>query len=147
MRRRLTSEFDRVSFERVGVLRGEFVAHPGGLILVDRAGACISVNFPNEASVVGQMPFESANRPELWDEAQLIRDNWDSLPLIENGAVFSHIYYNNYYHFCFEFLQKFRLIEPFGVKSVVMPLMPPPMYGGRAYRELIARALGDHRMV
>jgi hypothetical protein len=147
MRLRLTSEFDRVSFERVGVLRGEFVVLPEGLILVDRAGAYVSVNFPNEASAVARMPFESANRPKLWDEVQVMRDNWDALPLVENGTVFSHIYYDNYYHFCFEFLQKFRLIEPFGVKTVVMPLMPSPIYGGRAFRELIARALGDHRMI
>jgi len=144
MRHRLTSEFDRVSFERVGVLRGEFAVLPEGLLLVDRAGAYVSVNFPNEASVVGQMPFESANRRELWDEVQLIRDNWDALPLIENGAVFSHIYYNNYYHFCFELLQKFRLIEPLGVKTVVIP---PLIYGGRVYRELIVQALGDRVVV
>lgn len=144
MRRRLTSEFDRVSFERVGVLKGEFVALPEGLILVDRAGAYLSVNFPNESSVVGQMPFESANRRELWDELQLIIDNWEALPLVENGTVFSHIYYNNYYHFCFEFLQKFRLIEPLGVTTVVMP---PSIYGGRVYGELIARALGDRVVV
>ena len=144
MRHRLTAEFDRVSFERVGVLRGEFVVLPEGLLLIDRAGACISVNFPNEASVVAQMPFESANRRELWDEVQLMRENWDALPLIENGAIFSHIYYNNYYHFSFELLQKFRLLEGLGVKTVVMP---PMIYGGGVYRELIGRALGERMLV
>lgn len=145
MRLRLTSEFDRVCFERVGVLRGEFAVLPDGLVLMDREGARLSVNFPNEASVVGQMPFESVNRRELWDEAQLMRDNWDAFPLVEGGAIFSHIYYNNYYHFSFEFLQKFRLIEPFGVQTVVMP---PSIYqGGGVYRELIARALGERMLV
>jgi hypothetical protein len=144
MRHRLTSEFDRVNFERVGVLRGEFVVLPRGLALVDRAGAYISVNFPNETSAIARMPYEDANRRGLWDEMKLVRDNWDAAPLVENGALFSHIYHNNYYHFCFEFLQKFRLIEPLGVRSIVMP---PSIYGGRVYHELIVRALGGRRVV
>lgn len=144
MRLRLMSEFDHVYFDRVGRLEGEFVSTDTGLLLLDRAGVCLQTNFPIGSSMAASIPFGEANQPGLWDHAQSLRDRWDDLPLIENAAVFSHIYYSNYYHFCFEFLQKFRLIEPFDIKVVVMP---SPIYRQGVFREMISRVLGDRLLL
>lgn len=144
MRHRLMSEFDRVCFDRVGRLEGEFVSNESGLLLMDRAGAYLQANFPVGSSMAATMPFTDANQPALWDHAQSLRDRWEELPLVENAAVFSHIYYSNYYHFCFEFLQKFRMIEPFDVKVVVMPA---PIYRQGVFREMISRVLGDRLLL
>ncbi|HJV40419.1 glycosyltransferase family 61 protein [Caulobacter sp.] len=144
MRNRLMSEFDHVYFDRVGRLEGEFVSNDTGLLLLDRAGACLQANFPPGSSMAATMPFSEANQPGLWDHAQSLREGWDELPLIENAAVFSHIYYSNYYHFCFEFMQKFRLIEPFDIKVVIMPA---PIYRQGVFREMISRVLGDRLLL
>jgi hypothetical protein len=143
-RLRLMSEFDHIHVERVGRLEGEFVSSETGLVLMDRAGACLQANFPVGSSSAAIMPFAEANQPELWDHAQWLRDNWDTLPLIENAAVFSHIYCSNYYHFCFEFLQKFRLIEDFDIRVVVMP---SPIYRDGVFREMVSKVLGDRLLL
>lgn len=144
MRHRLMSEFDHVHFDRVGRLEGEFVSSDTGLLLFDRAGACLQANFPGGSSMAATLPFAEANQPALWDHAQSLRDCWDTLPLIENAAVFSHIYSANYYHFCFEFLQKFRLIEGYDIRVVVMP---SPIYRDGVFREMISQALGDRLLL
>lgn len=144
MRHRLMAEFDHVHHDRVGRLEGEFVSSDTGLLLFDRAGACLQANFPPGSSMAATIPFAEANNPALWDHTQSIRDHWDTLPLIENAAVFSHIYCGNYYHFCFELLQKFRLIEDFDIQVVVMP---SPIYQDGVFREMISRALGDRLLL
>ena len=135
---RLLSESDRVTFDRVGILRGDFVPLDDGLMLIDREGSYLMVNFPAEPHV-GYVPYAKANRRDVWDYAQSVRDVWDQIPVVENAAIFGHAYFENYYHFCLEFLQKFRLIEPFNVTSIAMP---SKIYEGGVYRELIERALG-----
>lgn len=143
---RLTSEFDQVYVDRVGVLRGEFVALENGLILVDRAGRYLTANFPTGGvSNIAPMPFELINQPMVWQYVQSVRDHWDQIPLVENGAVFSHVFWNNYYHFSFEFLQKFRMIEGFDVQHVAAP---ERIYeGGGARNDLISRALGARKLL
>lgn len=121
MRQRLLSEYDRVLFERVGVLQGEYGVSADGLQLFDRGGACISVNFPNEFSAVARMPFDNANDPVLRVNRQELYSDWDQVPLVERAAVFSSIYHNNYYHFSFELVQKFRLLRQFDVENVFLP--------------------------
>ncbi|MBV9511274.1 MAG: glycosyltransferase family 61 protein [Caulobacteraceae bacterium] len=140
---RLLSESDRVNFDRVGILQGDFVPLDDGLMLIDREGGYLMVNFPAEPNV-GYVPYNKANRRDVWDYAQSVRDVWDQIPVIENAAIFSHAYATNYYHFCLEFLQKFRLIEPFDVTTIAMPSM---IYEGGVYRELIERVLGRRIVV
>ncbi|HEY3798227.1 MAG TPA: glycosyltransferase family 61 protein [Caulobacteraceae bacterium] len=145
MKLRLMSEFDRVTFERIGVLRGEFLALTNGLLLCDRAGAVISINLPFEASATARIPYEYANGSDMWDFMEGARRDWELFPLVENAAVVSHIYHNNYYHFSFEFLQKFRLFNGFGGAESV--LIPPQILEGLVYRELIAAALGPRMAI
>lgn len=144
MRHRLMSEFDHVHFDRVGRLDGEFVSSSTGLLLFDRAGACLQANFPGGSSMAATLTFSEANSPALWDYRQSLRDDWETLPLIENAAVFSHIYSNNYYHFSFELLQKFRLIQDHDIRVVVMP---SPIYHNGVFREMISQALGDRLLL
>jgi len=144
MRRRLMSEYERVAFERVGLLSGEYLVSEDGLFLYDRTGACISVNFPNEAAAVARMPYEQINAPEGWTLREQLFERWDALPLVEIAAVFSHIYHTNYYHFSFEAAAKFRLLEGLGVTTV---LMPEALVSRPFQRDLVSRALGERVVI
>lgn len=144
MRQRLLSEYDRVLFERVGVLRGEYGVSGDGLLLFDRGGTCISVNFPNEASAVAHMPFESANAPELRANRQEVYADWEQVPLVERATIASNIYHNNYYHFSFELIQKFRLLRQFEVETV---LAPSEIISLPFQRELVQRAIGERQLL
>lgn len=137
---RLIADFDRMMFERVGIMMGEYIALDEGLFLMDRQGTCISINFPWDSALLAQMPYLTVNQPNFWIHRQSLIDNWDAIPKIENGTVFSHIYFSNYYHFTFELLQSARLMAGYGVDKVIMP---PPILEQLFQRDLMARALGE----
>ena len=143
LRYRLTSEWDRVNSDRAGVLQGDFVPLENGLMLLDNAGAYITVNIPTEPHIA-DLSFKQANDPNLWSYAQSVRDHWDELPIIENGAIFSHIYHKNYYHFSMELLQKFRLSEALNVTTIAVP---PKTLETRISREMMSRALGERTLI
>ena len=143
MKNRLLVDFERIQVERSGLLLGEYVALEDGLLLIDRKGNPISINFP-EAFLTSQMVFNATNTRDFWLRRQFLLDNWDSLPLIRNGAVFSHIYHNNYYHFTFEFMQNFRLLSSYPVGDVVIPRSILKL---NFQLDMIGRALGDRRVV
>jgi len=144
LKQRLLSEYDHIAYETVGVLRGEYGVSGNGLMLVDRGGACISINFPNELSALGSRPYEEANDHQLRINRSEVYGDWESVPLIENAAVFSHIYHSNYYHYSFEFVQKFRFLQAFDVENVLMPLEATD---APFKRDLIGRAIGDRKLL
>jgi hypothetical protein len=141
LRQRLLSEYNRVAYEVVGILQGDYGVGGNGMMLYDRGGACISINFPIESSALSRMPYEQANDDLLrLNRAQLYED-WDNVPVIQNAAIFSSIYHTNYYHYTFEFLQKFRLIRDLDVQNV---LLPAEALDAPFKRDLVTRAAG-HR--
>jgi hypothetical protein len=143
LKNRLLADFERCNVERSGLLLGEYVALEDGLFLIDRKGNPISINFP-EAFLTSRRVFDAANTAAFWELRKSLLENWNSLPLIPRGAVFSHIYHNNYYHFTFEFMQNFRLLAAYDVSTVIMP---SAILQHNFQRDMIGRALGDRRVI
>lgn len=144
LQQRLLSEYARISYEIVGVLKGEYAVAANGLMLFDRGGACISINFPNELNALGQMPYEQANDPYLRENREHLYAAWDNVPIVEKSAIFSHIYHSNYYHYTFEFAQKFRILRDFDVDII---LLPDEMLNAPFKRDLVGRSLGGRSLL
>lgn len=141
---RLMTDFDHIRFERSGIMLGEYIALEDGLFLMDREGTCISINFPWDSALVAGTPYATVNNPAFWDRRQMLLDTWDTIPVVDNASVFSHIYHNNYYHFTFEFLQNVRLIPSFDVDKVIIP---PMILGLGFQRDLLSRTLGSRNVI
>lgn len=143
LRERLLSEYNRVAYEIVGVLKGDYGVSGNGLMLFDRGGACISINFPNELSAVGAMPYEHANDHNLRLNRSMNYGDWESVAVVDNATVVSNIYHSNYYHYSFEIVQKFRILSEFDVQNVFMPneLLNAPFKN-----DLLNRAVGPRRL-
>lgn len=143
LRDRLLSEYNRVAYEVVGVLKGDYGVSGNGLMLFDQGGACISINFPNELSALGAMPYEQANDHYLRMNRSEVYGDWDGVPVCRNATIVSNIYHSNYYHFSFEVVQKFRLLGEFDVETVFLPneLLDTPFKS-----DLVHRAVGPRRL-
>jgi hypothetical protein len=141
---RLLEDFERVRFERSGIVVGEYMAMSDGLILMDRKGNCFSINFPNDYSLMAGRPFTEVNTLQFWDHRQWLLDNWNLLPIVENGTIWSHIYHNNYYHFSFEFIQKARLTREYDIDKIVMP---SEILRLLFQRDLLSRAIGGTTVI
>ena len=143
LKNRLLVEFERLPTERSGIMLGEYVALETGFYLIDRKGNPISINFP-DGCATARILYDGVNTREFWNLRQSLLETWDSIPLIDNGAMFSHVYHNNYYHFTFEFMQNFRLLTPYTVSEVVIPRA---LLALNFQRDLISRALGSRKVV
>ncbi len=141
---RLFAEFDRMQFERCGKLLGEYYATSHGLILIGEAGNCFTINFPWDSSMLSRFPFAEVNTPQFWEQREKLLANWQNVPFVENCTIWSHIYYDNYYHFTFELLQKARLAENSGANLV---LIPEALLLCRFQRDLLSKILGDTKII
>lgn len=143
LNQRLLSEYDRVAHDIVGVLKGEYAVAGDGVMLFDRRGACLSINFPLGASATANMPYLRANDPELRENREELYSAWDDVPLVERAAVISHIYHRNYFHFSLELIQKIRLMQDFDVDTI---LLPSEMVDAPFKTDLIGRAMGGRKL-
>ncbi len=144
LHQRLIADFDRIMFERSGLMLGEYIVLEDGLFLMDRNGTCVSINFPWDSALLARMPYVAVNDPPFWDYRQSLLDNWEAIPCVDKATVFSHVYHSNYYHFTFELLQSARLIQGFDVERVIIP---PPILGQPFQRDLLSRALGSRSII
>ena len=122
---------------------GEYVAMEDGLLLIDRRGNTISINLP-EGFITARTVFDSVNTREFWERRQSLLENWDSMPLVEDAAVFSHVYHNNYYHFTFEFMQNIRLLAAYEASHVIIPRAILRL---KFQLDLARRGLGDRKVI
>jgi capsular polysaccharide biosynthesis protein len=121
------------------MLKGDYGVSGDGLMLHDRGGACISINFP-DGSFPAYTPYDQANDHALRTNRSELYEDWDAVPLVHNAAVFSNLYHSNYYHYSFETVQKFRLLRDFDVQTVILPHVALDM---PFKLDLVRRAMGD----
>lgn len=138
MHNRLLEDFERVRFERVGMMLGDYVVLKGGRYIMDRKGNCFSINLATDESMLAGRPFEELNSRDVWDFRQFLLDNWDKVPALEKSTIWHHIYCDNYYHFTFEFIQKARLTSSFDIAHIIMP---PENNRLQFQRDLISKTL------
>ena len=119
-RDRILDYFEEMSVERVGILRGEYLLHPGGMLLADRKGvttsACISLENHQTAQA---MVVESAN-PLFRLKIDELLEEWDRLPFADNLPVLCDPYSHQYYHFSLELVPRIRFFAQHRGATFVM---------------------------
>lgn len=103
--------FTDTLYDRMGVLRGEYVITDSGQLLITREGEIVS-GMDNQqdthcARNTDQYAMELVNSP---DHAYLV-EHFDTFPLIERTPVLTHPYGINYFHFTLELMPMFRYFE------------------------------------
>jgi capsular polysaccharide biosynthesis protein len=126
-----------MTFERRGVLEGEYALICDGNLLVARDGTII------RAASAWEEPFSTRNIDELRATTEFttaihnILLAWDRTPLVESPAILSGILLENYFHFSLEITPRLRHVPAATREKVVI--------GDRALRlpfqtSLLARA-------
>jgi hypothetical protein len=107
IRARLLDYFQEASFERMGVLHGEYLVHPAGILLVDREGlvtaACVSLENP----FISQWLNDGAAQFEAEPFRNLMQ-YWDGIAYGVNYAMLADAYEANYFHFSLEMTPRVR---------------------------------------
>ena len=115
----LRSELDMVVFQRHGILRGEYVVHPGGTVLFNRRGDCIVANAASDHFRFAAMLGDMVSRID--EDRDTALQLWDHFHVDRGSAVMSSAYSRNYYHFTFDFAAAFSFLAAYGVQRVIMP--------------------------
>lgn len=99
--------FDEVSYERAGILPGEY-AMLNELILIRRDGFCIKSNVAWEEGWASRAVDDYCNSPFFAEQCAKVLEMWDNWPLAESMPLISTPYPMNYYHWTFEAVTKQR---------------------------------------
>jgi hypothetical protein len=119
-RRRLLAYFDTLTFERVGVLQGEYALICDCNLLVTRDGMVI------KATSAWEDPVSSRRIDELCSTSLFISaiDNilafWDQLPAVDSPAILSDVFLDNYFHFSLEMAPRIRHVPVAARDKVVI---------------------------
>ena len=111
--------FDAVTYERVGVLRGEYVLFQHGMALMDRNGQLILIGSASDDAFV--VRFEE--RMSVIDASMKtnLLERWDQLSLRHDVIVHSDRFGSNYWHLTTESMPRARLYESYGADHIVVP--------------------------
>ena len=108
----LTAEFDRVTFERAGLMRGEYGLPREGMALIAPDGTFTKINIACEDIVGDHMLNYVLTTPDMMAIRQQILDHWSELPVFEDVGIVSDIFSGNYYHSTLEMMPRLRLLLP-----------------------------------
>lgn len=133
--------FEEVGFERVGTLRGEYVAANVGL-LVRRDGMLIKMNIAAEEPWASRKIDELCTSAELAAQVKLLQKNWDRLPVIEDAPLLSHPYHDNYFHWSLEVIPNLRFFAEAKAVAVCEPCLHRTFQ-----RNLLGHTAGQNRMI
>lgn len=120
LRAELLSYFERVSFERAGVLTGEYALFVGAEALMCKDGTLLKPN------VACENRWANAALDDLYHSAEFVKlgceimEGWNSWPVFRNVAILSDAHRTNYYHFSLETLPRLRFF-PARYDKVIVP--------------------------
>jgi len=140
-RRRVVMEyFEEVTFQRAGILEGEYVAANIG-VLVRRDGMLIKMNMLAEEPWASRKMDELCASPQLQANIKLLQKAWDRLPVVEDLPLLSHPYHDNYFHWSLEVVPNLRFFSGDGPIAVCEPCLHRSFQ-----RDLLARAAGGRKV-
>jgi len=130
--------FDRTTYERMGVLHGDYVL-VNGAVLIAQDGTVIKANLAWEEEWRTNQIFDEFCASESFVTFQRdIASIWDELILVEKPIVLSHCYSHNYFHWSLEAVTRNR----FFVGYEDRPLIIQPEVMQRMFqRDLLSRTL------
>jgi hypothetical protein len=135
--------FDEMSVERVGILHGEYVVHPCGVVMADRWGVLTDVCMSLEDSWFAQHLANEQTQPEMAGQIRSLVANWDQLPVVVDPPVLCDPYRRNYFHFSLEMMPRRRYFAD-GEAAVIMS---PDSLELPFQRELTVRCLTGRRVL
>lgn len=135
----LTEYFRRPVFERLGVLRGEYVLI-NGQMLIRRDGTCIKANMALEEIHASERAEKYSTSDEFLSIKAQVLNSWDQIMTFENLPVLSHPYPQNYFHWTCETVTKMRFLNTLPQSEVLV--MEKDL--ARVFqRDLLARTIGS----
>ncbi len=102
------SYFEFESYERVGILEGEYALILEGSILVTRRGAVFSAVSDSNDVGSSQLINRTCASASFASAIENILEVWDRLPVVESPALLSDLYLTNYFHFSLEMVPRIR---------------------------------------
>jgi hypothetical protein len=81
--------FNEMSVERVGVLHGEYVVHPCGVVVADRSGVLTDVCMSLEDSWFARHLANEQTQPEMAGQIRSLVANRDQLPVVVDRRCFA----------------------------------------------------------
>lgn len=142
IRSTLLETFSMVTFQRHGILHGEYVLHPNGTVLFDRRGDMIIVNSYPENHLMAHHLIDLVNN--IGEDREAALELWNDIRLVERPAVAGSTFSRNYYHFTLDMVAGFRFLEFYDAETIVMPTH---CMARRFQGDLIARTIGSRRVV
>ena len=121
LRDTVISYFDWTSFERAGVLHGEYMLDYLGIGLARRDGVAFKINVSWEDSWASQLSETQYRSPEFAFIKNSYKEYWNNTPVVENPLIISHPYGGNYFHFTTELMPKMRFFSPVRSRNLILP--------------------------
>ena len=121
LRERVLSYFDWTTFERAGVLHGEYMLDYMGIGLTSRNGVSFKINVAWEDSWASQLSEKEYRSEEFAFIKKGYIGYWGNAPIIESPLIISHPYGGNYFHFSMELMPKMRFFPAARSLNLVMP--------------------------
>jgi len=107
-RRQLNAYFDVTTFERVGILEGEYALICDGNLLVSRDGTVIRAASAWEEPASTRAINDLCSTHVFIEAVENIITYWDRLPVIDAPAILSDPFLDNYFHFSLEMTPRIR---------------------------------------
>ena len=135
--------FGEVSFQRVGVLCGEYVLLDQ-LILLRRDGMLIKINVSWEEAWVSKTLDAHCASDFLLRRRDECLAKWDQLPSARNLPVMSGSYLANYFHWTLDFIPKRRLYNNAPGNKIIIP---QSILKRRFQIDLLAKTMGNKEVI
>ncbi|MFE1600895.1 glycosyltransferase 61 family protein [Methylobacterium sp. ID0610] len=103
---------EKVTFERVGIMRGEYVLLMDAEALLLPDGTCIKINVACEDQWADQALNEILRSSVFSAARAQIAQHWHALPVHDNLGILSDANNANYYHASLEMIPRIRFLAP-----------------------------------
>jgi len=113
--------FTDTVYDRMGVLRGEYIITDSGQLLITREGEIISgMDNQQDTHCARNTDQYAMDMVHSTDHAYLV-EHFDQFPLVERTPVLTHPYGINYFHFTLELMPMMRYFEDPIFTGFMMP--------------------------
>jgi len=119
IRRAIANHFNSTHQEMAGVVTGEYIVFPNCQIMVDRDGLCSVLNSRQHLWAALNVD-EYCSSENFFNELEDVLRMWDCHPVIEQSAILSDPYSENYYHWSLEMIPRIRLLDKRRVRRIVV---------------------------
>lgn len=137
----ILSWFNAVTYERFGILHGEYILFQHGMALLDKNGVLIMAGTASDDVFVRCFDDRMAVFNTKIKTALI--QHWDYIPMLHNAAIVSDRFAGNYWHLSIEVIPRFRFYESYDVEHIIIPANHIQK---KFQNDLLSRAIGDQKI-